>query len=342
MAKTMYDMGLWSPQESWRAIRNLRAAPPDSLASVLVRDRADVFHMALEQSEQLFGAAAEVARESRPLLLFYGLGQAGRALAAASDALNGAEWQANGHGLKPNVAELRPSAIWSLRTSVRPDQQDLFSRASAALGSATDIGEVTIGAATANLLEFVFEFPDFREFPRILTLGPVSAQSATSVDPVLKPTRFPVRVESEEDLETFLGSVPLLARFAFWRDSNQVPQRDHNGHVLVAVPMAELDLEGQQAKLRGRQSYRGQDVAVRALGNSSNVVHPLMVWWLVLYPLSMLARYEPRKWQQVLDVRASASWSQIEFICDRALDAVPQLLADALIKLNGGDHRGES
>lgn len=170
----------------------------------------------------------------------------------------------------------------------------------------------------------------------------MSAQSATSGDPALKPTRFPIRIDPEEDLEKFLGSVPLLARFGFWRDSNQVPQRDHNGHVLVAVPMADLDLDGQHAKLRGRQTYRGQDVAVRAPGKSPNVVHPLMVWWLVLYPLSMLARYEPRKWQQILDVRASSSWSQIEFICDRALDAVPQLLADALIKLNGGDHRGES
>jgi len=338
MAKTYYDVGLWTPQESWRAIRNLRAAPPLSLASVLVGDRADVFHMALEQSEQLFRAAAAVERESRPLLLFYGLGQAGRALAAASEALSVREWPASGHGLKANVAELRPSAIWSLRTSVKPDQQDLFSRASTALGSATDIGEVTMGAAAANLLEFVYEFRGFGEFPRILTVGPALVQSATSVDLDRKPSKFPISVEPEEDLETFLASVPLLARFGFWRDSNQVPQRDHNGHVLVAVPMEDLDLDGQHAKLRGRQTYRGQDVAVRALGTSPNVVHPLMVWWLVLYPLSMLARYEPRKWQQVLDLRGSTNWSQIEFICDRALDAVPQLLAEALIRLNRREH----
>lgn len=171
MARTYYDLGLWNPQESWRAIRNLRAAPPASLAAALEGDRADVFHMALEQSEQLFRAAAAVVRESRPLLLFYGLGQAGRALAAASDALSVGEWPASGHGLKAKVAEVHPSAIWGLRTSVKPDQHDLFSRASAALGSATDIGEVALGAAAANLLEFVFEFRDFGEFPRILTMG---------------------------------------------------------------------------------------------------------------------------------------------------------------------------
>jgi hypothetical protein len=42
-----------------------------------------VYVAALQQAEQLFHAAREAGFASSPLLLFYGLSQAGRAIAAA-------------------------------------------------------------------------------------------------------------------------------------------------------------------------------------------------------------------------------------------------------------------
>jgi transposase InsO family protein len=122
--------------------------------------------MALEQSEQLFRAAAAVERESRPLLLFHGLCQAGRALAAASDRLRGRDWCASGHGLEADVASAKPSQVWKLTTRVAPTNIDLFSRVSAAIGSSTEQGAVTLGAAAANLIEFVLEFKQFRRTRR--------------------------------------------------------------------------------------------------------------------------------------------------------------------------------
>lgn len=58
--------------------------------------------------------------------------------------------------------------------------------------------------------------------------------------------------------------------------------------------------------------------------------HPLMVWWVVLYALSMLTRYEPAKWTKMIDVNRSEQATAIEFVLDTALDAVPDLLDEAI------------
>jgi len=85
-----------SAWESWRHLRALRHDPPGLAAAGGPRKRT--FDTALEQAEQLFAAASVVGAEVRPLLLFYGLSQAGRALAAAwVSADNG---QLSGHGIK--------------------------------------------------------------------------------------------------------------------------------------------------------------------------------------------------------------------------------------------------
>src|SRR5206468_1787842 len=86
--------------ESWRMIRAFRARPPDRLKRTLSGRRGSVFHAGLEQAQQQFAAAAAVGYESRPLNLFYGLAQAGRALAALSPRVCGkAAWEGDQHGL---------------------------------------------------------------------------------------------------------------------------------------------------------------------------------------------------------------------------------------------------
>ena len=54
---------------------------------------------ALEQAEQMFHAAATVGVATRPLQVFYGLSQAGRAIAAAASGLTGDGWELAGHGI---------------------------------------------------------------------------------------------------------------------------------------------------------------------------------------------------------------------------------------------------
>lgn len=66
----------------WGKLRGTRWNPPQAAAADPARRRTYVF--ALEQAEQMFRAAAGTGVATRPLLVFYGLSQAGRAIAAAA------------------------------------------------------------------------------------------------------------------------------------------------------------------------------------------------------------------------------------------------------------------
>lgn len=78
-------------------LRQLRSAPPGLAVDGA---RRETFSAALEQAEQLLTAAGHVGVQSRPLLVFYGLSQGGRAIAAASTRTAGTDWQLRGHGIK--------------------------------------------------------------------------------------------------------------------------------------------------------------------------------------------------------------------------------------------------
>lgn len=57
---------------------------------------------------------------------------------------------------------------------------------------------------------------------------------------------------------------------------------------------------------------------------------PLMTWWVILYGLSMFARYHPLEWLRALDLNASSEAVPIEVILAEALEAVPTLVAEAV------------
>lgn len=77
-------------------IQALRAAPPRFATDSGARRR--VFGAALGQWDALLGASAEVAPVASPILLFYALSQAGRAVCAAN--ISGQPWRSSSHGLK--------------------------------------------------------------------------------------------------------------------------------------------------------------------------------------------------------------------------------------------------
>lgn len=68
--------------------RHLIASPwrpgPTCAPAAHPHPRRRTYVMALEQAEQMFHAAHSVGPATSPLLLFYGLSQAGRAVAAAA------------------------------------------------------------------------------------------------------------------------------------------------------------------------------------------------------------------------------------------------------------------
>ena len=76
-------------------LQAMRASPPALAEASGARRR--VFGAALGQWDALLGASASVAPAASPILLFYALSQAGRAVCAAHT--SGQPWQSRGHGL---------------------------------------------------------------------------------------------------------------------------------------------------------------------------------------------------------------------------------------------------
>ncbi len=60
---------------------------------------------------------------------------------------------------------------------------------------------------------------------------------------------------------------------------------------------------------------------------------PLMTWWILLFGLSMVARYHPVPWTQALDVDSSPVAVTLEVTMNRALDALPHLVFEAVLDL---------
>jgi len=81
----------------WEKLRGTRWNPPAATAADPAR-RTYVF--ALEQAEQMFRAAVGTGVATRPLLLFYGLSQAGRTIAAAASSADSGGWELEGHGIR--------------------------------------------------------------------------------------------------------------------------------------------------------------------------------------------------------------------------------------------------
>jgi hypothetical protein len=91
-----------------------------------------VYVSALQQSEELFAAASQVGYASRPLLAFYGLSQAGRAIAAAAHSATGDDWRLHGHGLTISNLE---SELPDIAICRQGGSQSSFIRLSAILDS---------------------------------------------------------------------------------------------------------------------------------------------------------------------------------------------------------------
>ena len=94
------------------------------------------------------------------------------------------------------------------------------------------------------------------------------------------------------------------------------------------------DLDGEQERhvLDDRLIlYRGQRMAFPTIAaDRTTAVHPLMAWWSVLFALSMLTRYAPSDWTRLTDIDRTPQATAIEFVLDRAVDAIPDLVDEAI------------
>src|SRR5829696_2478297 len=325
---------------AWVAMRSLRSDRP-RLAARGARARA--FGAGLEQGEQLWLASQNVGSIASPLLLFYGLTQAGRALCAAGIA--GTGWQGaqqhglqfqltepaagslldlsevtvqtRGLGLVHQVAEVIGSPVLSERASLSDlissiDSELYFDDRHYSIPRPLEVYE-TWGlkpgpANTARPALFLGPVPDHmvsnREnvpagpnnlaHTRIVPPSPADVAAWLSAYPRLRALGEPTDVQSPEPSIGRLRRGDWAIRLA-WGGDDRI-----HGVTQTKWTLQQLDVTYSD------QPQVANGVVLPSLEGNTEVQHPLVTWWLLLYCLSMLARYYPIIWTELLDVDFSS------------------------------------
>jgi hypothetical protein len=320
-------------EDSWRRLRLFRS---DFLGVTEAGDLHSLFASALHQAEQQFRAARTVGYESRPLNLFYGLSQAGRAVAAVASLRGATPVELNGHGIKcTNLGDFRMGRVPHL-ANLKVRSEDSTRASFPVLSRILQSQELRTPTTLARLWEMLVE-PQLHE-PLTTPQAPVLlVEQESLLGPEGSGTGFlqlsgiPASIDFSDpaNFTQFSLLYPSLVGTNFDRVTGQSRGYDSRPaaqsiQVLRTVP----------ASLNGTIStYRGSPVALPSPPAGDRSMHPLMIWWAILYGLSMLARYEPTSWTKLIDVNASPSAVPIEFLLDIALESIVDILADTIGEL---------
>jgi hypothetical protein len=310
--------------DSWQQLRLMRHRPPGVAA---VGERRSVFASALEQSEQLMRAARDVGPAARPLPLFYSLSQAGRAIAAAR---LGDRWRLSGHGLsevrKQGAADLlrrqfRFQADGS--KAVQEGRVNSFAGVAVSVGSDTPERPIELGAVWAAIPDLLepatqppLDAPDWRRalrahlVPDPPEVGPFLPHRAGPLQLLID--GLPPGLQDDVDASlgelaeypTAAGAGAMTATGGFFSRSRtterEKPERimttlAANGKLLPWFIWNEYSYVPGGINLaleKVAPMYRdGHRVIVPKLADS--LLLPLMLWWVLLFGLSTIARYDP-------------------------------------------------
>lgn len=324
-------------------LRALRSSLPGIAGTD--RSRTQVFNAGLEQSEQLFRAAELVGPATRPLLLFYGLSQAGRALSAAKEP--GQQWRLRGHGItSPSAGSSRLLAD----RRVSDSGSGSFTSVARLLGSETYPSGVTLGVLWPMVADPGFSLPgQSGHSPLVLDLAQLDdyrllagthvCAGVTDGDSTLGLT-FGLWENHATQLSA--GQEAALAAFmAPYRTlGGWLSERPAGGSADCLAPRFFQEAEGGwQAHVYWPRAgvSDAEFVASRTFPDAGGArvfpsvgghlpTHPVVAWWAVLFALSMVARYEPDVWSLWTDVDSSEEAVPVERLLDEALIAIPELM----------------
>jgi len=307
-------------------LRLSRHGPPGAAAQDA--EAAAIFRAALEQFEELMRAAEAAGPAARPLPLFYALSQAGRAIVAVRGGTSH-----RGHGLT-----LGSPADDVLATFIRPVESGKdpgqFQAVAAALQSLTLSDPVPLEALFASLPETGHEILETAsDRPRPLSVWPTT-------EPVVPVPGWETQVlvvfdesvrtadDVQETLRAYPGAKARMGQSKMVAQQFGAPREWSPGGMGVRMMVkGDLDEVAPQYRILGRRWLRP------ALTGDSPPPNPLMTWWLLLFALSMLARYHPVAWVRALDVNSSPVAVSLERAMRKAMDAVPQLVAEAIYQV---------
>ena len=318
---------------AWWRIRELRSAPP---VQGLGDEREATFRSALEQSEQLFDAASQVPLSTSPLLAFYGLTQAGRAITAAWN--DDSCWvPPSSHGIRSS----RGSDFESLTvTEQRPGE---FQSVSAALASAS-FGKAALRDLIGLLpgLDAGFQLSDDALRPlEVASLHPSGGLLITGVGPIRSwlcglPEHLLVADDKRQAITDFLAGYPTLAGWRFLPNHDPtLMQPLDRGWATQLEWLTEGEWLNTGLERAAMKPPPGRDELWVPPAVGDGVLAPMMVWWAVLMSLSTMVRYEPAGWAQMTDVDVSRYAVSLERLMHHALDDVPRHILQALVEPQG-------
>ena len=344
LGKTWSDMESTPREVSWRAIRSLRANPPGRA----IGDRQPTFTTALEQAQQLFSAAAGIEPAARPLALFYGLSQAGRALAAAR---GGNPWTFRTHGIGEDTTNTPATTVAEFRIEPHKSGTGAFNVVASALKSSSLPGPTRLGDLW-NLIPdtWRFELPgsgphrllhiDFdRDQPGAPVNGTLSnlpaslaAPRSAGDDPSAPRTDW---TEEQDRVRDYLTSYPSLAGYEFTTGRGQPiglqTYDNETASVRIYWPSTPKRIvTADERRKTVAATYLGHTNVYPSIDGARKPLHPLVTWWALLFGLSILARYEPEAWGRAIDINQSPEAVAIEHLLESALDSLPELLYRAL------------
>lgn len=319
--------------ETFFYIRRTRARPPGRAGE---EDRRATYGTALEQFEELLGAASAASPGVRPLPLFYALSQAGRAIAAANlpDA-----WKLKGHGI--SCGNLSPASVLDLEITLRsdpdPEKPDSFHGVTRATECEAPTEPVRLGAlwmALPQVSRLIADVDGVDRWPEALIVIPPEATTSPlerfdRVAAALLSTRHPDGASLVRNLEhyphngeTHVEEIPGAGVSVTWYPAGP--------GLNVFWPTETGDLAGRQNTLdRIAPGAPGGDRWWRPrVGGAA--MNDLMMWWALLFGLSMLARYEPAGWNGMLDLDDNPLSSHLVRLMDAAVDVVPELVLQVL------------
>lgn len=293
-------------------------------------------------------AAENVGTAASPLLLFYAVSQAGRAITAAR--LDD-PWRLSGHGLKaPTPAD--PS-IDLLRRVVKPEgtgvskgRRQSFAGVAEATGSAQLTSALELGAVWAAIPDLMPPLPqpslDGENWIRPLRVFRPAVDTAHVMLADMRPFELLIDgLPPEADLDTLyrcLGDYPAAEGAYMWHtpgmnDDSIVTQPSGIGPLPVFCwPDVPTNVYARAQRLEAiAPDYRrlGTHLLLPRAG-IQDALSPLMLWWALLFGLSSIARYDPETWVAALAVNDSELAVPIEAALEAALDVLPELILDAL------------
>lgn len=317
-------------------IRSLRHRPPKHAEG---GERKLMFSAATEQSEQFFKLSDAAGYETKPILLYYGLNQAARAI-AASVAEGEQKWELVGHGIKCPSLNAALSELLVVNAG-RKDGLGAFEALAVILNSTSLPREVSVRDVWMSL-------PDAAKFPLHDTeamwgaaklkrsdgkdfLAAFAPSSGSEFEPVVSLSHLPYKLASMEDLsgviELLRATYPPLRNFVpGWVARHNTLSFDWSPAERLSLGMAycgdDEPYDGSNVLWCGMPCYGDtKEVStwmMPVIGGNPHQMHPLITWWAVLFPLSMLARYEFRGWAEMLDIDLSPDAAAIEYLLDRA------------------------